>query len=68
MKQGGWSGSAYGVPNMDQRVEVRIGNRKVMELKQGSLETEMGREEVRVGVLVWGCTECNSRRKIGENR
>ena len=42
---------------MDQR--VRIGNRKVIETKQGSLRTRMGQGEVRVGVLVRGCTECN---------
>ena len=35
----GW---AYGVLKMDQRVKVRIGNRKVIEMKQGSLETKMG--------------------------
>ena len=38
---------------MDQRVKVRIGNRKVIEMKRGSLETRMGRWEVRVGILVW---------------
>ena len=27
---------------MGQRVKVRIGNRKVMEMKQGSLETRNG--------------------------
>ena len=48
------------VPKMDQRVKVRIGNRKVMEMKQGSLETKMGQGEVRIGVLVWGYTECNT--------
>ena len=53
-------GQAYSVPKMDQRVMVRIGNRKVIEMKQGSLETIMERGEVKVGVLVWGCTECNS--------
>ena len=30
-----------------------------METKQGSLETKMGRGEVKVRVPVWGCTECN---------
>ena len=45
---------------MDQRVKVRIGNRKVMETKQGSLETKMGRGEIRIGVLVRGYTECNT--------
>ena len=34
-------GQAYGVPKMDQRVKVRIENKKVMEMKQGSLETKM---------------------------
>ena len=38
---------------MDQRVKVRIGNRKVM-------ETKMGRGEVMIRVLVWGYTECNT--------
>ena len=38
---------------MDQRVEVRIGNRKVMEMKQESLGTKMGQGEVKVGVPVW---------------
>ena len=52
-------GQAYRVPNTDQRVKVRIRNRKVMEMKHGSLEAKMGRGEVRVGVLVQGCTECN---------
>ena len=45
---------------MDQRVKVRIGNRKVIETKQGSLEMRMGRGEVKVRVPVWGCIECNS--------
>ena len=57
--QGDGQGWAYGVPRMDQRVKVRIGNRKVIEMKQGSLEMRMGRGEVKVRVLVWGCTECN---------
>ena len=43
---------AYGVLKMDQRVKVRIGDRKVIEMKQGSLETRMGRGEVKVGVPV----------------
>ena len=51
MKRGGWS---------DQRVKVRIGNGKVMEMKQGSLEMKMGQWEVKIRVLVRGCTECNS--------
>ena len=29
-------GQAYGVPRTDQRVKVRMGNRKVMDTKQGS--------------------------------
>ena len=45
---------------MDQRVKVRIGNRKVIEMKQGSLEMRIRQGEVKVGVSVWGCTECNS--------
>ena len=53
----GW---AYGVPKIDQKGKVRIGNTKVIEMKQGSLETRMGQREVKVGVSVWGCTECNS--------
>ena len=28
-------------------------------MKQGSLETRMGQGEVKVGVPVQGCTECN---------
>ena len=32
---------------MDQRVKVRIGNKKVIEMKQGSLETR-NRNEARV--------------------
>ena len=36
---------------MDQRVKVRIGNRKVMDTKQGSLEMKMGQgSEFRYGV------------------
>ena len=58
MKQDG-QGWAYGVPNMDQMVKVRIGNRKVMEMKQGSLETKMRQGGVMVRVPVRGCTECN---------
>ena len=42
---------------MDQRVKVRMGNRKVMEMKQGSLETKMGQGEIRIGVLVQGYME-----------
>ena len=45
---------------MDQRVKVRIGNIKVIETKQGSLEMRMGQGEIKVGVLVWGCTGCNT--------
>ena len=42
-----WNGEdgqswAYRVPKTDQRVKVRIGNRKVMEMKQGSLKTKIG--------------------------
>ena len=40
-------GRAYGVPKMDKRVKVRIGNRKVIETKRGSLGMKMGRGEVR---------------------
>ena len=59
-KWGGWSGLGIWSSEMDQRVKVRIGNREVIEMKQGSLEMKMGRGEVRIGVLVWGCTECNT--------
>ena len=45
---------------MDQRGKVRIGTEKVIEMKQGSLEMRMGCRVVKVGVLVWGCTECNT--------
>ena len=44
---------------MDQEVKV-IGNRKVTETKQGSLKTRVGQGEVKVAVLVQGCTECNT--------
>ena len=44
---------------LDQRGKVIIGNRRVIEMKQGSLEMGMGWGEVKVEVLVWGCTECN---------
>ena len=49
----------YGVPRMDQRVKVRMGNRKVTDMKQGSLGTNMRQGEVRIGVLVQGYIECN---------
>ena len=45
---------------MDKRVKVRIGTRKVIETKQGSLETKIEQGEIRIGVLVWGYTECNT--------
>ena len=45
---------------MDQRVKFRMGNRKVIEMKQRFLEMKMRRGEVKVGVLVRGCTECNT--------
>ena len=45
---------------MDQRGKVRIGNRKVIETKQGSWETRMGQGEIKVGVPVQGCIGCNS--------
>ena len=51
---------------MDQRVKVRIGNRKVIETKQGSLEMRMGQGEVKVGVPVWGCTEYNTGLRKGD--
>ena len=41
-------------------VKVRIGNRKVIETKQGSLEMRMGQGKVKVRVPVWGCTECDT--------
>ena len=44
---------------MDQRAKVRVGNRKVMDMKQGSLKTKMGQGEIRIGVPVKGYTECN---------
>ena len=53
-------GQAYGVPRMESRVKVRMENRKVMDTNQGSLETKMGRGQIRIGVPVWGYTECNS--------
>ena len=40
-------------------VKVRMGNRKVMDTKQGSLGMKMGQGGIRIGVLVWGYTECN---------
>ena len=42
MKWEDGQGQAYGVLKIDQRVKVRIGNRKVMEMKQGYLEMKMG--------------------------
>ena len=54
-------GQAYRVPNTDQRVKVRIGTEKVIEMKQGSLGTRMGRGVVKARIPVWGCTECNTR-------
>ena len=36
MKREGQAGLAYGVPRMDQRVIVRMGNRQVMDSNQGS--------------------------------
>ena len=59
MKQKVRQGRAYGVPRTDHRVKVRTGNKKVMEMKQGSLETKMGRGEIRIRVLVQGYMECN---------
>ena len=52
---------------MDQRVKVRIRNRKEMDMKQGSLEMKMGQGEIRIGVPVWGYTECNSIPDWGES-
>ena len=37
-----------------------MGNRKVMEMKQGSLETKMGQGEIRIGVPVQGYIECKT--------
>ena len=37
---------------MDQRVKVRIENRKVMDMKQGSLKMKMGGWGEMIGVLV----------------
>ena len=54
-------GQVYRVLNTDQRVKVRMGNRKVMEMKQGSLETKMGQGEIRIRVLIQGYTGCNIR-------
>ena len=33
---------------MDQRVKVRTENRKVIEMKRGSLEARMGRGEIKI--------------------
>ena len=52
-------GRAYRFPRTDQRVKVRMGNRKVMNTKQGSLEMNMGWGEIRIRVPVQGYTECN---------
>ena len=53
-------GQTYGVLRTDQKFKVRIGNRKVMKTKQGSLETKMGWGEIRIRVPVQGYTECNT--------
>ena len=63
-EQGIWVGTGRTVrvirsSKMDQRVKVRIGNRKVIETKQGFLEMRMGWGEVRVRVPVQGWIECN---------
>ena len=54
-----WSGSGIWSSKTDQRAEIRTRNRNVIEMKQGFLEMRMGQGGSEVGVLVWGCTECN---------
>ena len=47
-----------------ERIEglsLEWGTEKVMDTKQGSLETKMGRGGVMIRVLVQGYTECNTR-------
>ena len=53
----GW---AYGVLRMDQRVKVRIENRKVIDTKQWSWKQKWDKGGTGIGVLVQGCKECNS--------
>ena len=43
----GGQGWAYRVPKWVKGLRLELGNRKVIEMKQGSLETRMGRGEVR---------------------
>ena len=50
----GW---VYRVPKWIKGAKVRTRNRKVIEMKQGSWKQEW---DNKVGVSVWGCTECNS--------
>ena len=44
---------------MDQRVKIRMENRKVMDMKQGSWKQTWDKGETGIGVLVQGCIECN---------
>ena len=37
-----------------------MGNRKVMDMKQGSLGMNMGEGEIGIRVPVWGYMECNN--------
>ena len=52
-------GHAYRVSKWIKMVRLELGTEKVIETKQGSLGTGMGWGEVKVRVLVQGCTECN---------
>ena len=39
-----------------------------MDTKQGSLETKMGQGKVRIGVPIWGYTECNKIPLLGKKK
>ena len=52
-------GQAYRVPKWIKGVKLELGTEKVIEMKQGSFRNENGTRGSKVGVLVWGCTECN---------
>ena len=52
-------GRAYEVLKQIKGVKLELGTEEVIEMKQGSWKQEWGEGEVKVGVLVWGCTECN---------
>ena len=46
--------------NGSKGVKLELGTEKVIEMKQGSWKREWDEGEVKVGVPVQGCTECNT--------